>query len=146
MLVAKVLEIRCISNSKGSLYYVLKSSSFRSPNVVRFSTEVQSQHQYPNYWKDVNNQSKFLHDLGTKLNIKSQEDWYNVSRDDIIKYGGNSVTLIASHIRWRITQKLLQRLTKSHVYFNFSSIRVVTMEIWRFSRFLERTCQPTQVS
>jgi hypothetical protein len=32
-----------------------------------------------NYWKDVNNQRKFLEFVGKQLNIKERSDWYKIS-------------------------------------------------------------------
>jgi hypothetical protein len=46
------------------------------------------------YWKDVDNQRKFLDQLASKLNIQRPEDWYSVPSATIFKEGGNFVYTI----------------------------------------------------
>lgn len=46
-----------------------------------------------NYWKDVENQRRFITEIGEKLGVKKIEDWYNVSRNDIMKQGGRALLM-----------------------------------------------------
>lgn len=53
------------------------------------------------YWQDENNVKKYLNWLSEKLNIKSKEDWYNVSSKDFIDNRGNTLLIYYgnSHIK-----------------------------------------------
>ena len=44
-----------------------------------------------NYWLNIENQRKYFNWLSNKLNIKSNEDWYNVKLSDIENNGGSSL-------------------------------------------------------
>ena len=41
------------------------------------------------YWNSKENQQKYLKELRLKIGIKKKEDWYRITKDQIIKYGGN---------------------------------------------------------
>lgn len=45
------------------------------------------------YWHDIKNQRRFLDWATKELKIKSQEDWYNVKAQDVIKLGGSGLIL-----------------------------------------------------
>eukprot|EP01114_Cavostelium_apophysatum_P021760 TRINITY_DN7678_c1_g1_i3.p1 TRINITY_DN7678_c1_g1~~TRINITY_DN7678_c1_g1_i3.p1 ORF type:complete len:362 (-),score=85.74 TRINITY_DN7678_c1_g1_i3:265-1350(-) len=48
-----------------------------------------------NHWSSLQNRRKFFDDLAHRLNIKSFEDWYNVSEADVSQNGGAG--LLRSH-------------------------------------------------
>ena len=45
------------------------------------------------YFQNIENQRQFMNDLSQKLNLKSIDDWMNVSRNKIIENGGKSLIL-----------------------------------------------------
>jgi hypothetical protein len=47
------------------------------------------------YWDNIEIQREFMQEMAGKLNVKKMEDWYNVTRSDIIANGG--ATLISRH-------------------------------------------------
>jgi hypothetical protein len=52
-----------------------------------------------NFWKDLNNQRKYLDWLFKKLNFKNKEDWYNVNQTDFNKnYGGGLMCLFGGFV------------------------------------------------
>eukprot|EP01114_Cavostelium_apophysatum_P017176 TRINITY_DN5039_c0_g1_i2.p1 TRINITY_DN5039_c0_g1~~TRINITY_DN5039_c0_g1_i2.p1 ORF type:complete len:696 (+),score=154.40 TRINITY_DN5039_c0_g1_i2:15-2102(+) len=49
-------------------------------------------HRIPlNYWNDKENQRSFFADLGKKLNFQRWEDWYQISKQEIVEFGGASL-------------------------------------------------------
>ena len=69
------------------------------------------------YWKEEKNQRDFMDGLSSILNIKSPEDWYNISARDIAYNGGYGLLNLYnnSHIQ------IIQNVYKEH---NFP--------VWRF--------------
>src|SRR4051794_31423331 len=64
------------------------------------------QHVYPNYkwlfwrftgsthlgfWQKQENRQEFFDWLGTQLGCEDMDDWYNVTQEDIHKYGGHGL-------------------------------------------------------
>eukprot|EP01114_Cavostelium_apophysatum_P004727 TRINITY_DN1506_c0_g3_i1.p1 TRINITY_DN1506_c0_g3~~TRINITY_DN1506_c0_g3_i1.p1 ORF type:complete len:599 (-),score=143.45 TRINITY_DN1506_c0_g3_i1:226-2022(-) len=43
------------------------------------------------FWFDKNNQLEFVEHLGRELNIKSKEDWYFVTNEDVFEHGGAGI-------------------------------------------------------
>jgi hypothetical protein len=64
-----------------------KYSTRPSRNVERFYTTTKSTHKH-GYWKDKHNQKKFFDQLAIKLNIKTKDDWNNVTEEMVLKEGG----------------------------------------------------------
>lgn len=46
------------------------------------------------FWADKSNQLKFMLQLGEKLNFESMDDWYKITRADIIDSGGSRLLQI----------------------------------------------------
>ena len=44
-----------------------------------------------NYWSNIENQRKYFHWLSNKLNIKSNEDWYNIKIEQIRLFYGSTI-------------------------------------------------------
>eukprot|EP01118_Nematostelium_gracile_P008957 TRINITY_DN2995_c0_g1_i2.p1 TRINITY_DN2995_c0_g1~~TRINITY_DN2995_c0_g1_i2.p1 ORF type:complete len:358 (-),score=67.60 TRINITY_DN2995_c0_g1_i2:91-1164(-) len=44
-----------------------------------------------NFWRDRSNQKMFVDDLENELGIKSKEDWYHVSRKEVMARGGGTM-------------------------------------------------------
>jgi hypothetical protein len=44
-----------------------------------------------NFWQDPTNQRKFLIDIQKDLQLKSPEDWYNVTTSQIVNLGGSGL-------------------------------------------------------
>lgn len=43
------------------------------------------------YWNSEKNQREFMDSLAKKLNLKEFDDWYQVSKDEIIEHGGGGL-------------------------------------------------------
>lgn len=48
---------------------------------VQFRSKVRS-----SYWNNKNNQRKFLHDFAEKYNVKTLQDWGNVTTQQVSHY------------------------------------------------------------
>jgi len=72
----------------------MQSSICRRTIVLRNNCLVQIQHRkftgFQNN-KEIAIQRRFFEELGKKLNIKSLEDWYNLTYKDLVKYGGGTI-------------------------------------------------------
>ena len=44
-----------------------------------------------NYWLNIENQRKYFNWLSNQLNIKSNEDWYNIKLEQINSFYGSSL-------------------------------------------------------
>ena len=52
-------------------------------------------HQIPkNYWSNIENQRKYFDWLSNQINFKSNEDWYKLKREILIKYNGSGLLKI----------------------------------------------------
>jgi len=43
------------------------------------------------YWSDINNQKKFLENVGAQLNVRTLNDWGNVTLSQIMEHGGHGL-------------------------------------------------------
>jgi hypothetical protein len=43
------------------------------------------------YWQNKENQRKLFNNIAEKLNIRTQEDWYSISRRQLTQYGGETL-------------------------------------------------------
>jgi hypothetical protein len=64
----------------------MQISSIRSPGI---SKRAPWGKKVPNgFWDDTSNHRKFFDWLGVKLNIKTYEDWYQLTKEDVHQKGG----------------------------------------------------------
>ena len=88
-----------------SLYSTLKSIY---PNYEWIPWKFQ---QTPkNFWSNIENQRKYFHWLSNQLNIKSNEDWYNIKLEQIDSILW--ITLITKLLRWFIIFSIKINLSK----------------------------------
>jgi hypothetical protein len=45
--------------------------------------------QAPEYWSNIQNQRFWLDIVGKKNNVKTMDDWYNLTQPDVVPLGAN---------------------------------------------------------
>jgi hypothetical protein len=71
---------------KESVYDILKST-FPEHEWIPWKFHMVSK----GFWKDNSNQRWFMDWLGKQIGIEHYEDWYRISKEDIIRHGGIGV-------------------------------------------------------
>jgi len=82
---------------------------------------------YYGFWKDLTNQHKFVENIALTLNIKTPDDWYNISVHQVYKYGG--YTLLNHYYNGSLI-KLLRAIYPDHNWrlWKFSAPTIVTKD------------------
>ena len=66
--------------------HVRKYNNERSYTTTKFVTK-----KTAGYWKEKHNQKEFFDQLAVKWNIQKPEDWNKVTKEMVLKEGGNFI-------------------------------------------------------